>query len=75
VRDAVAEVVARWLGLLEHEASRAIAAGELPGSSEPREIAFELNSLAAGASCNYNLTRDPAVFALARRSMLRALEG
>jgi AcrR family transcriptional regulator len=75
IRDGVGEVVRRWLGLLEHEAGRAIQAGELPGDADPRAIAFELNSLAAGASCNYNLTRDPEVFAIAKRSMRRVLEG
>ncbi|HEY0516779.1 MAG TPA: TetR family transcriptional regulator C-terminal domain-containing protein [Solirubrobacteraceae bacterium] len=73
VHDAVAEVVRRWLSLLEHEAARAIEAGELPSGTDPRQVAFELNSLASGASCNYTLTKDPAVFELAREAMRRAL--
>jgi AcrR family transcriptional regulator len=73
VRDGVSDVVRRWLGLLEHEAARAIEAGELPGEADPKAIAFELNSLAAGASCNYNLSHDPAVFELARSAMHRVL--
>ncbi len=73
VHDAVATVVRTWLGLLEREAAQAIEAGALPAQSDPRGIAFELNSLAAGASCNYTLTKDPAVFELARTAMHRTL--
>lgn len=73
IRDGVADVVRRWLGLLEHEAARAIEAGELAAGADPKAIAFELNSLAAGASCNYNLSRDPVVFKLAGAAMRRVL--
>ncbi len=75
VHDEVRGVVRRWLGLLEREARVALEAGELPADTEPRGLAFELNSLAAGASCNYTLTKDPAVFELARAAMRRALGG
>ena len=73
VHDEVAEVVRRWLALLAREASIAVAAGELPRETDPKGLAFELNSMAAGASCNYTLTKDRSVFALARRAMRRAL--
>ncbi|MHB8533735.1 MAG: TetR/AcrR family transcriptional regulator [Solirubrobacteraceae bacterium] len=73
LHEEVREVVREWLALLEREAARAIGAGELPPEADARQIAFELNSLAAGASCNYTLTKDTAVFELARTAMRRVL--
>jgi AcrR family transcriptional regulator len=73
LRDAVAETVKRWLGALEREAGLAIEAGELPPGTDPADIAFELNALAAAASYGFQLSRDPEVFERARRSMRRAL--
>lgn len=73
LRDAVAETMKRWLGALEREAHTAIAAGDLPPATDPADVAFELNALAAAASYGFQLQRDPKVFARARRSMRRAL--
>lgn len=73
LRDAVAETVDRWLGTLEREAAVAIEAGELPPGSDPADVAFQLNALAAAASYGFQLSRDPEVFARARRSMRRTL--
>ena len=73
LRDAVSDVIKRWLGVLEREVARAIDAGELPADTEPADVAFELNALAAAASYGFQLSRDPEVFARARRSMRRAL--
>jgi AcrR family transcriptional regulator len=73
LRDAVAETMKRWLGALEREAAIAIDAGELPAGTDPADIAFELNALAAAASYGFQLSRDPEVFARALRSMRRAL--
>jgi AcrR family transcriptional regulator len=73
VRDAVAAAVNRWLKALEGEARSALEAGELPPGTEPGDVAFELNSLAAAASYGFHLSRDPEVFERARRSMRKAL--
>lgn len=73
LRDAVAGTVDRWLGTLEREATAAIEAGELPPETDPADIAFQLNALAAAASYGFQLSRDPEVFARARRSMRRTL--
>ena len=51
----------------------AIEAGELPADTDPADVAFQLNALAAAASYGFQLSRDPEVFARARRSMRRAL--
>jgi len=73
LRDAVAETMELWLGALEREAAAAIDAGDIPADTDPADIAFELNAVAAAASYGFQLSRDRAVFARARRSMRRAL--
>jgi AcrR family transcriptional regulator len=73
LRDEVARTMKRWLRVLEREAATAIESGELPNDADPADVAFQLNSLAAGASYGFQLWRDPEVFARARRSMRRVL--
>jgi AcrR family transcriptional regulator len=73
LRDAVADSMDRWLGVLEREVALAVEAGELPSGYEPADVAFQLNALAAAASYGFQLSRDSEVFARARRSMRRAL--
>jgi AcrR family transcriptional regulator len=74
LRDATAETMERWLGVLEREAATAIEAGELSADTDPADVAFQLNALAAAASYGFQLWRDPKVFDRARRSMRRALQ-
>jgi AcrR family transcriptional regulator len=69
LRDAVAKTMKRWLGVLEHEVAAAVEAGDLPAGTKPRDVAFQLNAIAAAASYGFQLSRDPEVFAVARRSM------
>jgi AcrR family transcriptional regulator len=73
LRDAVAETMDRWLRTIGREVALAVEAGELPGDTEPADVAFQLNALAAAASYGFQLTRDPEVFERARRSMRRVL--
>jgi AcrR family transcriptional regulator len=73
LRDAVAETMDRWHAALRREVRIAIDAGALAPEIDPADVAFELNALAAAASYGFQLTRDPEVFARARRSMRRAL--
>jgi AcrR family transcriptional regulator len=73
LRDAVAGSIDHWLGVLEREVALAVDAGELPSDTEPADVAFQLNALAAAASYGFQLSRDREVFALARRSMRGAL--
>ena len=75
MRDAVADTMKRWLRVLEREAAVAVKAGDLPAKTDPADVAFELNALAAAASYGFQLWRDPEVFARARRSMRRVLVG
>lgn len=73
LRDAVRQAVDRWLDVLQREVRIAVDAGELPPDTDPADTAFALNALAAAASYGFQLSRDRAVFARARRSMRRAL--
>ena len=69
LRDAVAQTMKRWFAVLEREVAAAVEAGELPADTEPPEVAFQLNALAAAASYGYQLSHDRNVFEIARRSM------
>jgi AcrR family transcriptional regulator len=73
LRDAVARTMERWLGVLEREARTAIDEGDLPAGTDPADVAFQLNALAAAASYGFQLWRDPELFERARRSMRGAL--
>ena len=73
LRDATAETMRRWVDVLERETAVAIEAGELAADTDPADIAFELNALAAAASYGFQLWREPQIFERARRSMQRVL--
>jgi AcrR family transcriptional regulator len=73
LRDAVAGCMGRWLAVLEREVAVAVEAGELPAATEPGDVAFQLNALAAAASYGFQLSRNPEIFKRARRSMRRVL--
>jgi AcrR family transcriptional regulator len=73
VRDAVAAHMERWLGVLGREAKAAVAAGELPPDTDPRQLAFELNAVFMGANWSHRLLRDPQTFTRARRAIDRLL--
>jgi AcrR family transcriptional regulator len=74
LRDQIAATMRQWLGVLEREAAAAVAAGDLPANTDPADVAFELNALAAAASYGFQLWRDPEVLDRARRSMRRLLQ-
>ena len=74
IRDEVAATMKRWLAVLEREATAAIEAGDLPADTDPADLAFQLNALAAAASYGFQLWRDPEVIERARRSMRRVLD-
>ena len=74
LRDQIAATMKQWLGVLEREAATAVKVGDLPADTDPADVAFELNALAAGASYGFQLWRDPEVLDRARRSMRRLLQ-
>ena len=73
VRDAVAATMGQWLAMLEREARVAVEAGELSAGTDPADVAYELNALAVGANCDYQLRRDRQTLERARRAMRRVL--
>jgi len=66
VRDAVKDAMAAWLAELERQA-------EAAGADDPKQLAFELHALAAGANQRYQLFGDPEAFEHARRGIERLL--
>ena len=73
LRDDVAAVVRRWLGVLEAEADAARAAGDLPADRDPADVAFELHSLASGGSVAGRVLGDADGLDRTRAAMRRAL--
>jgi AcrR family transcriptional regulator len=73
LRDAAALTIDLWLKRLAHEATTAVAAGELPPDTDADDVAFELNALASAASWNFHLSGDQGALDRARRLMRRTL--
>ena len=48
VHDALAEVTGRWRRQLVHDVRVAVDAGDLPADTDPEQVAFSLEALAAG---------------------------
>jgi AcrR family transcriptional regulator len=74
VRDRIEEMVRSWRSYLEHAVEQAQEAGELETSVSAREIAFQIDAFAETANSQYQLLRDPEVFADARRAIKDRLE-
>ena len=73
VRDRIAECQTQWMHTLERAARDAQAAGELQASTDPQQLAFELEAALLSANWYYHLYKDPAYFqkaALAVRDRL-----
>ncbi len=73
VRDSVNSTLALWLRVLSREARTAIAKGDLPPDADPRQVAFELNSIAMGVNQGLQLRSDPQAVRHGRRAMERVL--
>jgi AcrR family transcriptional regulator len=69
VRDRIAECQALWMDTLERAAATAQAAGELDASSDPQQLAFELEAALLSANWYYHLYHDPAYLERARRAV------
>jgi AcrR family transcriptional regulator len=74
VRDRIVQMIQSWLSYLEHAVEQAQAAGELPDQPSARELAFQLDAFAQASNAQYQLFRNPAVFAEARRAIRERLE-
>lgn len=73
LHDDVAAVVRRWLGVLEAEAERARADGDLPAGRDPADVALELHSLASGGGVAARLLGEPAALERVHGAMRRAI--
>jgi AcrR family transcriptional regulator len=69
VHDGVAAIQQQWRDLLEHEARTAAENGELPGGTDPGQLAFELCVILAGTNIVSILHDDFAVVDRARSAV------
>ena len=69
VRDRIAECQAQWMDTLERSARDAQAVGELDTSTDPQQLAFELEAALLSANWYYHLYQDPAYMERARRAV------
>lgn len=73
VRDRIASALRQWTEVLVDEVRTAVDAGELPADTDPEQVAFELQALAAGATQTAQLHHDPASSRRCRHGMQRCL--
>jgi AcrR family transcriptional regulator len=69
VHEALREILTRWRRTLVRDARIAVEQGDLPAGSEPEEIAFALDALAAGTTPARRLMGDVAVGERCLRAM------
>jgi len=74
VRDRIEHMLGTWLSYLEHAVEQAQQTGELVQTPSAKELAFELDAFAQAANAKFQLFRDDAVFAEARRAIRERLE-
>jgi len=67
LRDRVAEGQKEWVGLLAHNADRAIDNEEFHADSDPDQIALELSTMLTGIDIAYLLHRDGELLERVRR--------
>jgi AcrR family transcriptional regulator len=75
VRQKIAGALFLWQSVLVGEVETAIDKGELPEDTDPRQIAFELNSIAVGANQSIQLHGDERTAGRALAAMMRVLGG
>jgi AcrR family transcriptional regulator len=74
VRDRITEKLGLWQSYLAHAVEQAQASGELDPQEDARRVAFELNAFVQNAEVQWELFRDPRVFADARGAVRDRLE-
>ena len=73
IHDEVRDSWRRWLRVLAREAEIARDAGDLPGDTDPEQVAFELNAIAMALNQSQQLFQDRRGPARARRAVGRVL--
>lgn len=74
-RDVLAGVEARWIDVLASEARLAVRLGELPPSTDPQQLAFELFGALLAANFWAQLLGDAAAYDRARMAIDGRLAG
>jgi AcrR family transcriptional regulator len=73
VKERVVRFTVEWLNALEAAVTQAQAAGELPDSPEPRQLAYEVHALLLMGHATYTTFGDPAFLERSRRGLERLL--
>lgn len=74
VRDAIADAMKSWLGVLSRAIEVARKARHLKASVNPEQFAFEIYSLAMGANWALQLLDDKAAMSKARQNILHRIQ-
>ena len=74
VRDLIVEYLQRWLGTLGQALRDAQNAGEIRKDVVPRDVVFEIQSLAMGANWASRLFHDDGAFRRIRRAILERID-
>ena len=73
-RDELVAVMTEWLDFLAGNARAAIEAGEMDGSADHAQVAFELNAIGMGANWHHQLFGGETAFRAARAAWAGTLE-
>ena len=75
VRDRIAEIMLEWLAALERGIREAKDAGHMDPRVDPRQLAFEIHSLALGGNWAFQLYGDLKAFTRAKEGIRSRLRG
>jgi AcrR family transcriptional regulator len=73
IRDRLTESLVEWLALIERLAADAVAARELPESTDPRQTAFEINAVGVAVVYQSRLLPEAGIVGQARTAVLRRM--
>lgn len=74
VRDAIAKMMADWIGAIEKAVELAQEEGHLDPNIEPAQLSFEINALFFGANFAHNMWHDKDAIERARIAIAHRLE-
>lgn len=74
VRDLIADMMDEWIGAIEKAVRLARDEGHISEDADPKQIAFEINSLFFGANFAYQLRSDKKALERASRAIEHRLE-
>ncbi|MGC5015033.1 TetR/AcrR family transcriptional regulator [Streptosporangium sp. DT93] len=73
VRDRVSRALHDWLGFIRRLVGEAVALGELDGSVDPAQLAYEIDALGEMIVLHSRLHDGPAAYVHGRRAVLQRL--